>query len=77
MVKFISSNNEKFVLDKVSLYSDIIVKKSLTVDMYTLHCGNLMLFKYIKGKKTLVRLFNSLDVSNELRHIERLKKKEA
>ena len=76
MIRVISSNDEKYVLSKVDCYSEIIVKDKLTVDMYTLHLGDLMLFKFIKGKKTMVKLFNSLEVSNELRHIERLKEKE-
>lgn len=51
------------------IYSDIIEKEKFTMDIYSLHDNNLMLFEYIKGKKVRIKLYNSLEVEDKLESI--------
>lgn len=72
VVRLIKGNNSTSVTIGMDIYSDIAEKEKLTVDLYSLHNNSLMLFEYIKGKKVRVKLYNSLDVENEVKSISNI-----
>jgi len=70
-IRLIKGDDSVSVTMGISIYSDIIEKEKLTVDIYSLHDNNLMLFEYIKGKKVRIKLYNSLEVKDKLEVISK------
>ncbi len=72
MIRIIKGNDGVSVSTCLRICKAIVNENALTIDLYTLHCGDLMLFKYMKGKFVSTKLFNSIEVSEELERVVNL-----
>ena len=66
MIRIIVGNNKDLVSDCVRICEIAIIEECLTVELYTLYKGSLLLSKYVCGIKVKVKLFSSLNVADEV-----------
>jgi len=71
IVRLIKGDDSVLVTIGVGIYSDIAKDEGLTVDIYSLHDNSLMLFEYIKGKRTRIKLYNSLETEDKIKAISK------
>jgi len=67
VIKIIKGNDSKAVARALSIFTCAVTISDIKeADIYTLHKGNLLLFRFIDGKKKEVRLFNTHEVEQRL-----------
>ena len=69
MDKMVIGNNNIKVSEKISEIISFIELKKLTNSVYTLCKGSLMVVEFVYGRRIRVKLFNSLNVNDEIRSI--------
>ena len=62
--------DKETIVVELNRYIAKVVKTKQSADLYTLNKGSLMLFTYVSGKRTGVKLFYSCEVKQRLEYID-------